>query len=181
MRSTGIPEKRAAVAKKLPGKDFSGLLAQPERAGLNTIREGMLFNYNMFAYLDGEFLEKAVAHLQKGGNPKELAAAGIRPDLMKRGAFTPAELREHERAGLASSVVALRQTEAIRRFRERRRAAALRDVLWCMRQRPLSPQLWAIAAAGLLGPRTMSWLQRLDVRAKVGRAARRYARRAGQA
>jgi arylsulfatase len=40
----------------------------------------------MFAYLDGEFLDKAVAHLQKGGNPKELAAAGIRPDLMKRGA-----------------------------------------------------------------------------------------------
>jgi arylsulfatase len=80
------PEKRAAFAKKLPGKDFSGLLASPERAGVNAVRDGMLFNYNMFAYLDGEFLDKAVAHIQKGGNPKELAAAGIRPDLMKRGA-----------------------------------------------------------------------------------------------
>jgi arylsulfatase len=40
----------------------------------------------MFAYLDGEFLEKGVAHLQKGGNPKDLAASGVRPDMMKRGA-----------------------------------------------------------------------------------------------
>jgi arylsulfatase len=84
--AAGAPEKRAALAKKLPGKDFSGLLAKPERADGNAVRDGMLFNYNMFAYLDGEFLDKAVAHLQKGGNPKELAAAGIRPDLMKRGA-----------------------------------------------------------------------------------------------
>jgi arylsulfatase len=79
-------EKRAALAKKLPGKDFSGLLAQPERAEPNAVREAMLFNYNMFAYLDGEFLAKGVAHLQKGGNPKELAAAGVRPDMAKRGA-----------------------------------------------------------------------------------------------
>ena len=80
------PEKRAALARKLPGRDFSGLLAQPDRAGLDAVRDGVLFNYNMFAYLDGEFLDKAVEHLRKGGNPKELAAAGIRPDLMKRGA-----------------------------------------------------------------------------------------------
>jgi arylsulfatase len=80
------PEKRAALVKNLPGKDFSGLLAQPERAEPNAVREAALFNYNMFAYLDGEFLKKGVAHLQKGGNPKELAAAGVRPDMAKRGA-----------------------------------------------------------------------------------------------
>ena len=80
------PEKKAALAKKLPGKDFSGLLAQPQRAAPDAVRDGMLFCYNMFAYLDGEFLEKGVAHLQKGGNPKDLAASGVRPDMMKRGA-----------------------------------------------------------------------------------------------
>jgi arylsulfatase len=40
----------------------------------------------MFAYLDGEFLEKAVEFMQKGGNPSEVRSAGIRPDMMKRGA-----------------------------------------------------------------------------------------------
>ena len=80
------PEKKAALARKLPGKDFSGLLAQPQRAAPDAVRDGMLFCYNMFAYLDGEFLEKGVAHLHKGGNPKELAASGVRPDMMKRGA-----------------------------------------------------------------------------------------------
>jgi arylsulfatase len=73
-------------AKKLPGKDFSTLLAAPEKADLAAVRDGILFNYNMFAYLDGDFFEKAVAYLHKGGNPKDLKASGIHPDLMKRGA-----------------------------------------------------------------------------------------------
>jgi arylsulfatase len=80
------PDRKAALAKKLPGKDFSALLAKPQGAAPDAVRDGMLFCYNMFAYLDGEFLEKGVAHLRKGGNPKELAASGVRPDMMKRGA-----------------------------------------------------------------------------------------------
>ncbi len=84
---TGIaPERRADIVKGLPGKDFSGLLAAPERAAPDAVREGALFNYNMFAYLDGDFLYKAVAHLQKGGKPDELKGAGVVPDVMKRGA-----------------------------------------------------------------------------------------------
>ncbi|MCC6211211.1 MAG: sulfatase-like hydrolase/transferase, partial [Burkholderiales bacterium] len=84
--SSAPAEKRAAIAKKIPGKDFSALLADPARAGADAIHDGVLFNYNMFAYLDGEFLEKAVAYMHQGGNPKELAKAGIRPDMTKRGA-----------------------------------------------------------------------------------------------
>ena len=84
---TGVaPRQRMAILKDLPGKDFSGLLAAPESAGVNAVCDGVLFNYNMFAYLDGEFVEKAVAHLRQGGNPKDLASAGIRPDMTKRGA-----------------------------------------------------------------------------------------------
>jgi arylsulfatase len=78
--------RRKAAAGHLLGKDCSGLLAAPEKAGVDALRDGMLFNYNMFAYLDGEFLRKGVEHLQKGGNPKDLAKSGARPDMMKRGA-----------------------------------------------------------------------------------------------
>jgi arylsulfatase len=40
----------------------------------------------MLAYLDGDFLVKAVEHLQRGGKPADIKAAGIVPDLAKRGA-----------------------------------------------------------------------------------------------
>jgi arylsulfatase len=84
---TGVdPTKRAGIVKGLPGKDFSRLLAAPEQADLNALHTGVLFNYNMFAYLDGDFLYKAVAFIKQGGNPRELKAAGIVPDMMKRGA-----------------------------------------------------------------------------------------------
>lgn len=79
-------DKRAGIMKGLPGKDFSGLLSAPENTDLKSIRDGALFNYNMFAYLDGDFLLKAVEHIQKGGKPNQLKEAGITPDMMKRGA-----------------------------------------------------------------------------------------------
>jgi arylsulfatase len=84
---TGVAQdKRANIVKGLPGKDFSGVLTAPERADVNAVRNGVLFNYNMFAYLDGDFLHKAVAYIKQGGNPKQLKDAGIVPDMRKRGA-----------------------------------------------------------------------------------------------
>jgi len=84
---TGVaPDKRAGIVKGLPGKDFSGVLAAPEGADLDAVRDGVLFNYNMFAYLDGDFLHKAVGHIHQGGNPKQLKDVGIVPDMTKRGA-----------------------------------------------------------------------------------------------
>jgi arylsulfatase len=84
---TGVAaDRRAEIVKDLRGKDLSGLLAAPAAASINAIREGVLFNYNMFAYLDGEYLMKAVAHIRQGGNPKKLKEAGVVPDLTKRGA-----------------------------------------------------------------------------------------------
>lgn len=85
---TGVaPNRRADIVRGLPGKDFSGVLAAPELADVNSVRDGALFNYNMFAYIDGDFLYKAVAHIKQGGNPKQLQAAGIVPDMSKRGAM----------------------------------------------------------------------------------------------
>src|SRR5690606_9728499 len=78
--------QRASIVSDLPGKDLSRLLADPAAAGPNALREGVLFNYNMFAYLDGDYLLKAVAHIQAGGDPKRLKEAGLVPDLGKRGA-----------------------------------------------------------------------------------------------
>ncbi len=84
---TGAPaEARKSIVKDLPGKDLSGLLIAPSAAGLDALHDGVLFNYNMFAYVDGPFLLKAVEFIQQGGDPKRLKEAGIVPDLSKRGA-----------------------------------------------------------------------------------------------
>jgi arylsulfatase len=84
---TGVAaDKRASIVKGLAGKDLSGLLAQPSAAGINSVHDGVLFNYNMFAYLDGDYLMKAVAFIQQGGDPKKLKEAGMVPDMTKRGA-----------------------------------------------------------------------------------------------
>lgn len=84
---TGVDAaKQAAITKGLPGKDFSGILSAPERAGLTAVRDGVLFNYNMFAYLDGDYLYKAVAHIKAGEKPNQLKEAGTVPDMQKRGA-----------------------------------------------------------------------------------------------
>ena len=79
-------EKKAAIAKELPGKDFSSILAEPEKAGPEAVRDGQLFCFNMFATLDGEFLEKA-RDLLKQGNAAKIKESGLRPDMMKRGAI----------------------------------------------------------------------------------------------
>ena len=80
------PDQKARLVEGLPGKDVSGLLSAPEAAPVDAVHEGTLFNYNMFAYLDGDFFNKAVDYINRGGNPKQLKAAGIVPDMTKRGA-----------------------------------------------------------------------------------------------
>jgi arylsulfatase A-like enzyme len=89
--TNATPEKKAAITKDLPGKDFSHLLAAPENASYTAIRDGSLYCYNMFAYIDGDFLKKAVGVLQQPDGKaklKEAATSGaMRPDLTKRGAI----------------------------------------------------------------------------------------------
>jgi arylsulfatase A-like enzyme len=89
--SHASPEQKTRISRRLPGKDLSSLLAQPETASSTAVRDGALYCYNMFAYIDGEFMEKAVAALQQPDGKarlKEAAKAGtLRPDLSKRGAI----------------------------------------------------------------------------------------------
>jgi arylsulfatase len=90
MTNAGVG-KKTAIVKDLPGKDFSQLLHAPERAPYNAVRDGALYCYNMFAYIDGDFMEKVVAMLQQPDGKAQLQAAAkegaLRPDLGKRGAI----------------------------------------------------------------------------------------------
>jgi len=80
------PDRKAAIVKPLHGKDLTVLLQNPQSAAANALHEAVLFNYNMFAYLDGDYLMKVADHIHKGGDPKRLKAAGVTPDMTKRGA-----------------------------------------------------------------------------------------------
>lgn len=81
------PETKAAIAQTLPGKDFSPVLAAPEQANVDTVRDGQLYCFNMFASLDGSFLQKASALLAQPGGAAKIKESGLRPDLSKRGAI----------------------------------------------------------------------------------------------
>jgi arylsulfatase len=84
-------DRKAALTKTLPGKDLSPLLAAPGAARPQAVRDGALFCYNMFAYIDGEFMQKAVAMAAQPGGREQLKVAAkeglLRPDLRKRGAI----------------------------------------------------------------------------------------------
>jgi arylsulfatase len=75
------------VREELPGSDISTLLGEPEAAPIDAIRPGALFNYNMFAYIDSDFLMSVSRFLREGGKPADLPNQGYRPDLTKRGAI----------------------------------------------------------------------------------------------
>lgn len=78
---------KSSQAKGLCGKDITTLLEKPEQASFDSLRTGALYNYNMFAYIDGEFMANVNKFLAQGGKPEELADKGFKPNLKKRGAI----------------------------------------------------------------------------------------------
>jgi len=84
-------EKKAALQRTLPGRDFSALLAAPEEAAPSAVRDGALYCYNMLAYLDGAFVQAAVGLMTQPDGKKKLLEATkqgqLQPDLRKRGAI----------------------------------------------------------------------------------------------
>jgi arylsulfatase len=82
-----IARRKSDHVEGLPGKDITTLLGNPETAAADTLRAGALYNYNMFAYIDGEFLPNIARFFKEGGKPEELADQGFRPNLKKRGAI----------------------------------------------------------------------------------------------
>ncbi len=80
-------DKQAGITRELHGKNLTPLLESGAAAGINDVRSGVLYCYNMFAYLDSELLLKIQAYLNAGGDKKELATQGLKPDFTKRGAI----------------------------------------------------------------------------------------------
>jgi arylsulfatase A-like enzyme len=61
---TGLPEaNRPAAVKALPGRNFSGLLVDPEKAGVDAVRPGVLFNYVGVSTVDSDYLTKVMSSL----------------------------------------------------------------------------------------------------------------------
>jgi hypothetical protein len=52
--------------KALPGRDFSALLAAPEKAKVQEFRSGVLFNYLGVSTIDGDYLRELISAKQLG-------------------------------------------------------------------------------------------------------------------
>jgi arylsulfatase A-like enzyme len=87
----GDESKKAALLARLKGKDFSGLLNDPKGAGVNELREAILYNFNMLIYEDPDFTLGAIKILTKLGKEKgseQIQRQGLKPDFNKhRGAI----------------------------------------------------------------------------------------------
>jgi arylsulfatase A-like enzyme len=87
----GDKSKKADLLANLKGKDFSGLLHNPQEAGVNEVRNAALYNFNMLVYEDPDFTLAAIKILAEKGpkeGPKEIRRQGLKPDFNKhRGAI----------------------------------------------------------------------------------------------
>ena len=83
----GIASGQSPARVGLPGSDISNLLGKPEAAPLDAIRPGALFNYNMLAFQDSDFLMSISQFIRDGGKPEDLPKQNFKPDLTKRGAI----------------------------------------------------------------------------------------------
>ena len=63
------------------------LLEKGAAAGLNDLRVGSLYCFNMLMYADSDLLLQIQAYLNVGGDPNKLGEQGFKPDLTKRGAI----------------------------------------------------------------------------------------------
>jgi arylsulfatase A-like enzyme len=83
----GMAGGNESSMKDLPGKDISVLLASPETAAVDQLRQGALYNFNMLGFVDDAFFISVAKYFADGGDPAEIANQGFRPDLKKRGAI----------------------------------------------------------------------------------------------
>jgi len=77
-------DQRRRIAPQLKGKDFSPQVASPDSAGKNDVREGALYNFNMWVYQDADLMHQVYDAQTKGQNPKDL---GLSVNLTNRGAI----------------------------------------------------------------------------------------------
>jgi hypothetical protein len=63
----------------LPGKDVSVLLGDPESASTSALRGGALYNFNMFGFIDRDFIGGVDDFLAEGGAPLIYPNKGSNP------------------------------------------------------------------------------------------------------
>lgn len=73
------------AGRKLPGKDFTAALNNPKSGSTNMLREGALFTYSGISTVDADMIKAVANAISSGKDPKELAKAGLKPNLKKRG------------------------------------------------------------------------------------------------
>ena len=87
----GDESRKSDLLAKLKGQDFSKLLNDPQGAGVNELREAILYNFNMLVYEDPDFIQGVVKILTEKGKEegsKEIRRLGLKPDFNKhRGAI----------------------------------------------------------------------------------------------
>jgi arylsulfatase len=75
---TGLPEAaRPAAVKALPGHDFSALLAEPQKASVQALRPGVLFNYLGLGTVDGDYLRELISSVYLGKPRPPLSQAKL--------------------------------------------------------------------------------------------------------
>jgi arylsulfatase A-like enzyme len=77
-------ERQKSIAPNLHGHDFSGLMKSPATAPVNAVRDGALYNFNMWLFQDPDFLGQMIGAMRNGQNPADL---GLKLDLGNRGAI----------------------------------------------------------------------------------------------
>jgi len=81
---SGTPEDlRLAVTDGLPGRNFSVLLSDPDKAAPNAIRPGVLFNYVGLQTVEANYLKEACKSIVEGKWVPSLSK--LHPDLTLRG------------------------------------------------------------------------------------------------
>ncbi|HUN67886.1 MAG TPA: sulfatase-like hydrolase/transferase [Burkholderiales bacterium] len=86
----GVTPTRAAefAKRQLPGKDFSTVLANPGAAGLNAVRDAVLFTYSGLISNDGDLFKAIGQAKAAGGKPGwTIVKKGFKPDMKKRGSL----------------------------------------------------------------------------------------------
>ncbi len=85
---TGVEEeKRSEIAQDLHGHDMTPLLTKGEKAGVNDLRIGALYCFNMFGTLDGGFATTLQQLTNQDGDWEGIDKKGFRIDFNKRGAI----------------------------------------------------------------------------------------------
>jgi arylsulfatase A-like enzyme len=73
------------AGRELPGKDLTSLLNSPGSAGVNALREGVLFTYSGLVTVDSEPMEAASKALAAGKDMPTALGSGGPPNFKKRG------------------------------------------------------------------------------------------------